>query len=132
MIQLQLFSIIQHCRAAKITEYLVLIGNYDHCTCFGTAIENGLKYHLKTAIAGGDLPWLQIAVLRNVENYIIQLVRDTIIQQEIFTCRCGIPKAVTDIKAEGLAFYDAVSITQYQVLSYVHTPRPQSRVAKSF
>mgnify|MGYP006993637776 CR=1 FL=1 len=124
-------AVIEHRLAGHPPKHLMLVGNDQFHINFCSAVEHRHKIHFKTPICGGKRPRFHIVSLINVEGNVVKLMAHTVVKEHVFARGARIAKAIADIKAEGFAIYNPIAGAQYQRLSYVHTPRPQSSVPKS-
>ena len=114
ILQFDLCTVIQNHGAAHAAENLMLIADDELDIGQAGTVDDRQKVHFKAAIAGSELPRLGIAVCRNMKLYIIDLVRLSVIEDDIFRRRRCIAKSIADIKANRLAIYIPLPDPQYQ------------------
>lgn len=107
----ELRSVVEDSSTVHFAENLMLVGDDDLYIRQGGAVNDGIKVHLKPAVAGGKGPGFGEIIRRDVEDHVIQLMPLSVVEEDILRGGGGVAKPISNIEAEGLVVYHAVAGT---------------------
>ena len=100
ILDLDLRPVVKHCRSAHPAKNLMLVGN-DHFEIeAGRAVQDWYEIHLEAPVRGAEFPWIRIAAFRDVEGHVVEFVRLSVVEKDIFRGSLRITEAIADIEAE--------------------------------
>ena len=94
-------AVVQDRLAGHAAEDLMLIGDEDLEIDLGRPVQDGHEIHLEPAVGGGKAPGLHVAVFRDMEGHVVQLVDLSVVEEHVLRGGGGVAETVADVEAEG-------------------------------